>query len=223
MDKCEVQSDCFVIRASKIKCAYPRGREIAFSILNTTLHSPQKHFPGLKTAIQCPGATEDGHSGELEPRHQAIHKTIPPTAAGRARLCDRQGPSSKAGRARRCRRQKLLPQQGKQGAAAGKGSSRSRESKALRPAKARPTAWRARLCDRQGLVEEQEEQVAAAGKGSSRSRVSEALRPQRLILQHEEQSSATSKSSSRSRESEALRPQRLILQHEEQSAAAGKG
>ena len=57
VDKCEVQSDCFVIRESKIKCAYPRGREIAFSILNTTLHSPQKHFPGLKTAIPCPGAT----------------------------------------------------------------------------------------------------------------------------------------------------------------------
>ena len=106
MDKCEVQSDCFVIRESKIKCAYPREREIAFSILNTTLHSPQKHFPGLKSAIPCPGATEDGHSGELEPRHQAFHKTIPPPAPGRARLCDRQ---------------KLVPYQGERVAAAGKG------------------------------------------------------------------------------------------------------
>ena len=150
VDKCEVQSDCFVIRASKIKCAYPRGREIAFSILNTTLHSPQKHFPGLKTAIPCPRATKDDHSGVLEPSHQAIHKTIPPTAAGKAR---------------RCRLQGLVLQQGKQGIATGKGSSRSRKSKALPPAKARRGAGRAKLCGRQGLVPQQEEQGAAVGKG----------------------------------------------------------
>ena len=150
MDKCEVQSDCFVIRASKIKCAYPRGREIAFSILNTTLHPPQKHFPGLKTAIPCPGATKDDHSGVLEPRHQAIHKTILPTAAGRARRCDWQ---------------RLVEEQEEQSTAVGKGSSRSRESEALRPARASPEAGRVRRCSRQGLVPQQGEKGTATGKG----------------------------------------------------------
>lgn len=157
----------------------PRGREIAFSILNTTLHPPQKHFPGLKTAIPCPGANKYVHSGELEPRHQAIHKTIPPPAAGRARHCRWQGlvpqqeeqgnasgkGSSAAGRAKRCDRQGLVPKHGEQSAATGKGSSRSRKSKALRPARASPAAGRARRCDRQRLVPQQGEQGIATGKG----------------------------------------------------------
>ena len=177
MDKCEVQSDCFVIRESKIKCAYPRGREIAFSILNTTLHPPQKHFPGLKTAIPCPGGNLRWSFGSARAAPSGNSQNYSP-----------------------------LPQQGKQGIATGKGSSHSMESKALRPARARPTAWKARHCDRQRLVPQHGKQGIAAGKGSSRSRKSKSLPPakaptaawrarhcgrQRLVPQHGEQGAAT--------------------------------
>ena len=193
MDKCEVQSDCFVIRASKIKCAYPRRREIAFSILNTTLHSPQKHFPGLKTAIPCPGGNQrwSFRRARAAPSGNSQNYSLSRSRKSEAlRLAKaRRG----AGRARRCDWQRLVPQQEEQVAAAGKSSYHSMESKALRPARAPTVAGRARRCRRQKLVPQQGEQGIAAGKGSSRSRVSEALRPQRLILQHEEQGAATGK------------------------------
>lgn len=165
MDKCEVQSDCFVIRASKIKCAYPRRREIAFSILNTTLHSPQKHFPGLKTAIPCPGgnqrwsfrrarAAPSGNPQNYSPYRSRESKALP---LARARPA--------AGKARHCDWQRLVEEQEEQGAAAAKSSSRSRESEALQPARASPAVGSARHCGRQGLVPQQGEQGAAAGKG----------------------------------------------------------
>ena len=140
----------------------PRARN---SLFNPKYHSSltSEALSGIENGNSMPRGQPKMVIRECSSRTiRQFTKLFPPTAAGKARHCDRQG---------------LVPQHGEQGSATGKGSSHSMESKALRPAKARPTAWKARHCGRQRLVEEQEEQVAAAGKSSYRSMESKALRP----------------------------------------------